>query len=124
MVSLVPNRTPGKATFHTLDHQHELVPEFIPPQRQDFVPPFAKFHEVPVWPFLQPFKVPLNGNTALWYTNYFSLLCIFCRLQDMLSTINQFINKDFKQISSITSPWGTSLLAGVHLDFMLLFTTL
>lgn len=101
------------------------MPGVPPSQKKDVVPPFAEFHEVSVCPFLHPVKVTLNGNTALWYTSYFSLLCIFSKLvQDVLSTINQFINKDFKQISFNTSPWGTLLLAGLHLDFTLLFTTL
>lgn len=32
-----------------------------PPQVQNFA-----FHEVPLSPFLKPFKIPLDGSTTLW----------------------------------------------------------
>lgn len=36
----------------------------------------------------------------------------------------QTINEDLTQIRASIAPWGTPLVTGVHLDFMLLITNL
>lgn len=85
-----------KAAFHTLDHQHALVPGFIPPQRRDFVPPFAEFHEVPVWPFRQPVKVPVKATQASGVSTI-SLCCVSsANLFEMRFPPSTSVNKDFQ----------------------------
>lgn len=39
---------------------------FIPLQVQNFAFPFVTFHEVPVSPYFQPVKVPVNGGITIW----------------------------------------------------------
>ena len=53
-----------KAAFQPVDYQPVLVPGVTPSKGQGFTFPFAKLHGIPASPFLQLFKVSLNGSTA------------------------------------------------------------
>lgn len=60
-----------QAAFRLGDLQHVLVPEVVPPQRQDWAL-LLELYEVPISPFLQPFGVSLDNSTALWHVSRFS----------------------------------------------------
>lgn len=51
-----------------------LVQGVVPPQVQNFASLGIEFHEVPVGPFLQPLKIPLDGSTTLQICIYNTLL--------------------------------------------------
>ncbi|PKU44133.1 hypothetical protein llap_5545 [Limosa lapponica baueri] len=61
--------------------QHILVNEADPPQVQDFVL-LVELHEVPVSPFLQPSKVPLEGSMTLWCISQSSSLGVIYKLAE------------------------------------------
>lgn len=69
-----------KSCFLPGQRQCSLVPDDIAPQRQDFAFPFAKFCKIPVCPYLQPVKVPLNTSTPIWYISLFSSFVVICKL--------------------------------------------
>ena len=71
-----------KAAFKPVKPQCVLVHGIFPSVGQDFALPFKEFHEVPLCPFLQPVKVPLNGSVTFWCISHSSELCIVCELAE------------------------------------------
>lgn len=80
-----------------------LVHGVIPSHAQDLSLPFSEIHEVPVYPFLQPDEIPLNGSTT--------------------TSIMPF-TKMLNSIGPSVDPWGTPLVTGFQVDFMLVSTML
>ncbi|KAK4832374.1 hypothetical protein QYF61_022229 [Mycteria americana] len=78
---------------------HILVPGVVPPQEeQDFALLLVELHEIPVSPFLQPVKVPLDGSTTFWPISHSSQFCVISKLvKDELCLIIQIINEDAHQ---------------------------
>ena len=52
----------------------------IPPQVQYFALALVELHEIPVSPFLQPFKVPLDGSMTLWCISHFCHFFVISKL--------------------------------------------
>lgn len=87
--------------------QPVLVHELILPLRQEFAFPFAEFHDVPLYSFLQIVKILLNGNTVLWCISHFSQFFIFCELAEgALHHIIHVIIQDFQQYWPQYQPLG------------------
>jgi len=63
-----------QAAFQLGDSQHTLVHGVVPDQVQDFAL-LVERNEVPVGPFLQPVKVPLDDSTTLWYISHSFQFC-------------------------------------------------
>ncbi|KAK4824703.1 hypothetical protein QYF61_017929 [Mycteria americana] len=77
---------------------HVVVHWVIPSQLQDFPFPFVELPEVPVSPFLQPVKVPLNGSTTIWHISHSFQSCIICKLvEGAPCPIILIINEDVEQ---------------------------
>ena len=91
--------------------QHVLVHGLVPPQVQDSVILLVDLHEVPVSPFLQRDKVPLDGSTTLWRVSHFSQFGVINKLAA-------------GTLCPIIDPWGTLLITGLQLDFVPLITNL
>jgi len=53
----------------------------VPPQVQGLAL-LVELREVPVSPFLQPMKVPLNSNTTLWLISHSSQFCVINELAE------------------------------------------
>jgi len=54
----------------------------VPPQVQDFALALFELPEVPVRPFLQRVRVPLDGTMTLWYISVSCLFCIISKLAE------------------------------------------
>ena len=81
--------------------QHILVHGFVLPEGQDFALPLVECHEVPVSPFLQPVKVPLDGSVTLWCISHSSQFCVIhksaeCELCPIMQIIND-VKQDWTQ---------------------------
>lgn len=75
-----------------------LVPGVVLPWVQDFALPLIDCHEVPVSPFLQPVKVPLDGSKTLWCIGCSSQFGVISKLAESpLCPIIQMINEDVKE---------------------------
>jgi len=75
-----------------------LVPGVVRPQKQDFVLPHVKLHEVPVSPFLQDVEIPWDDSMTLSLISHSSHVCAICILAEgTLCLIIQIINGDVKQ---------------------------
>jgi len=59
-----------------------LVPGVVPSQGQDSALLLVDPHEVPVSPFLQPVRVPLDSSTTLRRTSLSSQLSLICRIAE------------------------------------------
>jgi len=63
-----------QAAFQLGGPQRLLVCEIVPPQVQHFEC-LTELYEVPVSPFLQPVKVPLDGSLTLWFISHSFQFC-------------------------------------------------
>lgn len=89
---------------------------------QDDVLPFAELHEIPVCPFLQPVKVPLDGAqppaASATATACHQQTCWGCTVP---------LSRSLKMLNSIghsIRDWGTPLATGLQLELVPLITTL
>jgi len=91
---------------------------FIPSQVQDFALPFVELHEMPVGPFLLPFKVPFNSKSTIWCSSHSSQFCIFCKFAD-----NSLCPPPLSLVKILNGPrssinlWGTPLVTCFQLEF-------
>lgn len=86
---------------------------------QDFVFAFVELCELPVRPFLQAVKVPLNSSDCS------PQLGITCTLvENAVCSVSQVINDVIKHCCPSTASWGTPVASGHHTtDFVSLITT-
>lgn len=69
----------------------------IPSQMQDFVFAFVELHDIPVRPFLQPVKVPLNSSPALQCADCSPQFGVICTLvENAVCPISQVISEEIK----------------------------
>ena len=94
----------------------------IPPQMQDLTFPFLERHEVPVKSFLQPARAPLNGRTTIYCISHSSHFCILCG--NLLRVHSVASSKSLTKKSNTINLRGKPRVTGLHVDFVLLFTTL
>ena len=123
-VQLVSLRTPksfSSKLFPASMHQHVLVHGIIPAQVEDLVFPFLGLNEVPIKPFLQSVRVPLNCRTP-WCISYSSHFCIFCENLLRVHSVASF--RTLMKKSNSINPWGKPGVTDLRVDFVLLFTTL
>lgn len=97
----------------------ELV-TVISHQEQDLAFHIVQCNEIPIGPFLLPFKVPLNSSTTIWWVNHCSPFHRVCELAEAsLGPITLVINAKQYWIAVLITP----LVTGLQLDFIPLMTT-
>jgi len=101
-----------------------MVPGVTPLHVQDFTFPFAELCEVPVSPFLQPVQVSLDDSTPTWCINCSSQLCVISQLAQDSIALSRSLMKMLNGTGPRLHLWGTPLLSGVQMDFILLITIL
>lgn len=87
-----------KAVSQSANPQSVLLHSFIPSQMQDFVFAFVELCEIPVRPFLQAVKVPLNSSDCA------PQLGVICTLvENTVCPISQVINDVIKHCCPSTA---------------------
>lgn len=92
------------------------VCEAVPPSAQDPAFPPAKLHETPSGFMLQLARLPVKGRTFSWLTNLpgsalsISVLKVQCPSSRSLM---------ISMIRPSTGPWGTPVVPGLQLGFVL-----
>lgn len=78
---------------------------------ETFAFPFVEIHEIPIDPFLQAVKVPLNSGTTIWCISHSSQFCLICDLAagELLSH-HPGLMKRINSIGPSADPWDTALL--------------
>lgn len=82
--------------------------------------PLVQLHEIPLGPFLQAVKVPLNGSMTLRCIRNI----IYELAQDALCPITRSSVKMLNSIEHSTNPWDTLLVTDFQLNLVPLITVL
>lgn len=73
------------------------MPGIVPPQVQYFIFPHVELRKVPVSPFFQLVRVPLDGSTTLCCISLSSQFCITSEFDMAICSVIQIINEDIDQ---------------------------
>lgn len=99
-----------------LGSSQPVLVSVLPPQVQDFAFCFAEHCEILVSLFLQPVKVPLDGNVTFWCISHSSQFSVIHKLAEGTYCPIIYISKLLNRTGLNINPWDELLGPGLQLD--------
>ncbi|PKU35685.1 hypothetical protein llap_14008 [Limosa lapponica baueri] len=91
-----------RGVLQQVSPQPVLVQGVISPQVQHLTLALVEFHQVPLYPTLQPVQVSLYGGTAFWCVSHPSQFCVISKLaggtfHPFIAAIDEYVEEDWTQ---------------------------